>query len=145
MKNIFLSATYKDQRDCIEEVKSKLAELGVKAHHFKEGLFYDGRINVHSHDRCLELVKDIPNYILIVSFKAGSLYEGENSAYDGLTVTHSEFRTACEACTDDRRIYTFVRKEVWDLYKAYKDIPESERNRICRTALPSPASPAWHL
>ena len=31
-KEVFLSATYKDQKDCIEEVKSKLAELGVKAH-----------------------------------------------------------------------------------------------------------------
>ena len=75
MKEIFLSATYKDQKDCIEEVKSKLAELGAKAHHFKEGPFFDGRIDIHSHDRCLDLVKKIPNYMLIVSFKAGSLYK----------------------------------------------------------------------
>lgn len=129
-KEVFLSATYKDQKDCIEEVKSKLAELGVKAHHFKEGLFFDGRINIHSHDRCLELVKKIPNYMLIVSFEAGSFYEGKKKAYKGLTVTHSEFRTAHEAFTRNRRVYPFVRKEVWDLYNAMKHIAESERMKL---------------
>lgn len=130
MKEIFLSATYKDQKDCIEEVKSKLAELRVKAHHFKEGPFFEGRIDIHSHDRCLDLVKKIPNYMLIVSFKAGSLYEGKKKAYRGLTVTHSEYKTARETYTRNRRIYPFVRKEIWNLYNATKHIAISDRTQL---------------
>lgn len=128
MKKLFVSATYRDQRDCIEEVKSKLAELGVKAYHFKEGHFYDGRIDIHSHDRCIELVEEIPNYLLIVSFKAGEFYEGEYENYRGLTVTHAEFRAAINAFSKNRRVYPFVRKDAWNFYQSWK-IPVKEGNK----------------
>lgn len=119
-KRLFISATYKDQRDCIEEVKSKLAELGIKTYHFKEGDFYDGRIDVHSHDRCIELVEETPNYILIASLKAGDSYAGKNEDYRDLTVTHAEFKAALKAYNSNRRLFPFVRKEVWDFYNTWK-------------------------
>jgi len=124
MKELFLSATYTDQKDCIEEVKSKLAELGVRAWHFKEGEFYNGRIDIHSHDRCIELVEQIPNYLLIVSYRAGAFYEGGDKSYNGLTVTHSEFKAAFKATKKDqnRRLYPFVRKEVWNIFNTWKDL-----------------------
>ena len=68
--------------------------------------------------------------MLIVSFKAGSLYEGKKKAYRGLTVTHSEYKTARETYTRNRRIYSFVRKEVWDLYNATKHIAIPERTQL---------------
>jgi len=118
MTELFLSATYNDQKDCVEEVKSKLAEFGVSTCHFKEGEFYNGRIDIHSHDRCIELVEQIPNYLLIVSYRAGSFYEGINKNYSGLTVTHSEFKAALNATQKDsnRRLYPFVRKDVWSFF-----------------------------
>ncbi|MCK4817200.1 DUF4062 domain-containing protein [bacterium] len=124
MTELFLSATYNDQRDCVEEVKSKLAELGVSTCHFKEGEFYNGRIDIHSHDRCIELVEQIPNYLLIVSYRAGAFYEGINKNYSGLTVTHSEFKAALNATKKDpnRRLYLFVRKEVWYFFNYWKDL-----------------------
>lgn len=122
IKKVFLSATYMDQKDCIEEVKSKLAEMGIEAHHFKEGDFYNGRIDVHSHDRCLQLVKKIPNYLLIVGFKAGDFYKGKNKNYHGLTITHAEFKAAVKAYNSKRRLFKFVRKEVWDFYQISKDL-----------------------
>ena len=120
MTEVFVSATYRDQRDCIEEVKSRLAELGVKAWHFKEGHFYDGRIDRHAHDRCIEFVERVPNYIVVISFEAGNYYEGENDLYRGLTITHAEFRAAINAFNSKRRIYTFVRKDAWCFYNSWK-------------------------
>ena len=124
MKELFLSATYNDQKDCVEEVKSKLAELDVRAWHFKEGEFYNGRIDIHSHDRCIELVEQIPNYLLIVSYRAGAFYEGKDKNYSGLTVTHSEFIAARRATKENpnRRLYPFVRKEVWSFFNSWKDM-----------------------
>lgn len=123
IKKLFLSATYIDQKDCVEEVKSKLAELEVSTCHFKEGEFYNGRIDIHPHDRCIELVEQIPNYLLIVSYRAGTFYEGINKDYNGLTVTHAEFKAALNATKKDtnRRLYLFVRKEVWYFFNQWKD------------------------
>jgi hypothetical protein len=129
MTKLFLSATYSDQKDCVEEVKSKLAELGVSTCHFKEGEFYNGRIDIHSHDRCIELVEQIPNYLLIVSYRAGAFYEGVNKNFNGLTVTHSEFKAALNATRIDtnRRLYPFVRKEVWHFFNIWKDLVIKEQ------------------
>ena len=129
MKKIFISATYKDQRDLIEEVKSKLSELEVEPSHFKEGEFFNGRIDIHSHDRCIELVEEIPNYILIVSYKAGSLYDGTNENYRGLRITHAEFKAAHSATVEDnkRRIYPFVRKEVWNYFVQWKELLQENK------------------
>lgn len=129
MTELFLSATYNDQKDCVEEVKSKLAELGVSTYHFKEGEFYNGRIDIHSHDRCIELVEQTPNYLLIVSYRAGSFYEGINKDYSDLTVTHSEFKAALNATINDssRRLYPFVRKEVWQFFSHWKDLVIEEK------------------
>lgn len=124
MAELFLSATYEDQKDCIEEVKSKLAELGVKTYHFKEGEFYNGRIDIHSHDRCIQLAGQIPNYLLIVSYEAGDLYEGTNKSYSKLTITHAEFKAAHNATKRDpnRRMFYFVRKEVWFFFNQWNDL-----------------------
>lgn len=116
MKRVFLSATYEDQTDLIEEIKSKMAELGVKVIHFKEPDFYDGRAGIHSHDICIEKVKITPNYILIVNSRAGSDYEGNNSDYRGLSLTHAEFRSAWESTNKNKKMYCFVRKKVMDFY-----------------------------
>lgn len=129
-KRVFVSATYEDQKDCVEEVKSKLAELGIRPFHFKEGTFYNGRIEMHSHDRCLKQVEEIPNYILIVSFRAGSLYAGNYNTYRGLTITHAEFKTALKANNSSRRLFPFVRKEVWDFYNTWKTTVNEGREPI---------------
>lgn len=129
-KRIFLSGTYEDQVDCIEEIKSKLGEQGVSVVHFKEGGFPNGIPGVHPHDLCLKNVEDTQNYLLIVGEKAGSEYEGEKKDYHGLTVTHAEFRTALAASTNDdhRRLFLFIRQKVLDTYSAWKSLSEKARN-----------------
>ena len=42
-RRVFLSGTYEDQNDCIEEIKNNLAGQGITVLHFKEGDFYGGR------------------------------------------------------------------------------------------------------
>jgi len=82
-KSVFLSGTYEDQIDCIEEVKSLMGELGIIVTHFKEGCFQDGS-TVHAHDICLEEVHKVKNYLLILDRVMGSDYEGAKIKYRGL-------------------------------------------------------------
>jgi len=123
-KRVFLSATYEDQVDCIEEIISKLNENGINVIQFTRGGFPDGRIGVHPHDVCLENVENTPNYIIIVGYKAGADYEGVKPDYCGLTVTHAEFRTAYEASVkdDNRRSFFFVRQKIVDTYSTWKSL-----------------------
>lgn len=128
IKKVFLSATYEDQVDCIEEIKSKLAERRIKVHHFKQGDFHDGRLEVHPHDFCIEKVKKIPNYLLIVSFMAGANHEGNNDHFRELTVTHAEFKAAYDAYNENRRLFCFIRRKVSDSYNFWKTC--SKRNKV---------------
>ena len=123
-KRVFLSATYEDQVDCIEEIRSKLNENEINVIHFRRGGFPDGRIGVHPQDVCLENVENTPNYIIIVDRKAGADYEGVKPDYHGLTVTHAEFRTAYEASLKDenRRSFFFVRQIIVDTYSTWKSL-----------------------
>ncbi len=125
-KGVFLSATYEDQIDCIEEIKSMLAELNVKVHHFKGGDFQNGRADINPDDRCIEKIAQVPNYMLIVSYRAGSDYGGANTDYKGLTVTHAEFRVAHDDYNrkkPDKKLFCFVRKKVADSYDIWKKQP----------------------
>lgn len=126
MMRVFLSATYEDQMDLIEEIKSKLAELGVNVIHFKNPGFYDGRTGTHAHDICIEKVEETPNYLLIVNYRAGADYNGENPDYQELSLTHAEFQSAYRSITENRRMYCFVRRKVMDLYNIWREM--SERN-----------------
>lgn len=129
MIRVFLSATYEDQMDLIEEIKSKLAELGINVVHFKEPGFYDGRTGIHKDDICIEKVESIPNYLLIVSYRAGSDYLGNNPDYRKLSLTHAEFQSAYSSISENRKMYCFVRKKVMDFYNIWKEL--SNRNEDC--------------
>ncbi|MEK6857794.1 MAG: DUF4062 domain-containing protein [Nanoarchaeota archaeon] len=128
MKRVFLSATYEDQMDLIEEIKSKLAELGVNVIHFKEPDFYDGRSGIHAHDICIEKVESTPNYLLIISYRAGSDYLGNNPDYQELSLTHAEFHSAYSSISENRKMYCFVRKKVMDFYNIWKELPVRNDN-----------------
>jgi hypothetical protein len=128
MKRVFLSATYEDQTDLIEEIKSKLAELEIKVIHFTEPDFFDGRTGIHSHDICIEKVKSIPNYLLIMNYTAGSNYKGNNPDYKGLSITHAEFRSALESINENRKMYCFVRRKVMDIYDIWKQSSNNHKN-----------------
>src|SRR3972149_1390980 len=123
MKRVFLSATYEDQMDLIEEIKSKLAELEIKVIHFKEPDFFNGKTGVHSHDICIEKVRETPNYLLIVNYRAGIDYEGSISDYHGLSLTHAEFRSALESTSKNRKMYCFVRRKVMEFFEIWKHLP----------------------
>lgn len=131
MKRVFISATYEDQIDLIEEIKSKLAELGVETIHFKNYGFYNGRSEIHAHDICIEKVESTSNYLLIVNYRAGMDYTGNNPAYRDLSLTHAEFQSAHGAINENRKMYCFVRKKVMDFYNIWKDLPEKNSSSSC--------------
>jgi len=131
IKRVFLSATYDDLTDLIEEIKSKLAAWGIKVVHFKNPDFHSGQTNIHRHDICLKYAKNIPNYLLIVDRRAGENYKGKNSKYRGLAITHAEFKAAYKATKgknkNKRKMYIFIRKNCWNNYQLWKKT--SRRNR----------------
>ncbi len=129
MKRVFLSATYEDQMDLIEEIKSKLAELGVNVIHFKEPDFYNGRTGIHKDDICIEKVESTPNYLLIVNYRAGCDYTGNNPMYKELSLTHAEFQTAYSSISENRKMYCFVRKKVMDIYNIWKELSGRNKDR----------------
>lgn len=132
-KSVFLIGTYEDQIDCIEEVKSLLAELGIIVHHFKEGGFQDGRL-VHSHDRCLEKVHEVKNYLLILDRVMGSDYEGEKIKYKGLSITEAEFEEAYDESVrngeDNMRLFLFCRRKVHDSYDMWKKMKSTKDKNL---------------
>lgn len=62
--------------------------------------------------------------------KKDKVYEGTNEKYRGLTITHAEFKAALLATEKDerRRLYPFVRKDVWSFYKQWKDLVREGQN-----------------
>lgn len=129
MKRVFLSATYEDLMDLIEEIKSKLAELGVDVIHFKEPDFYDGRTGIHKDDICIEKAESAPNYLLIVNYRAGCEYAGNNPMYKELSLTHAEFQAAYSSISENKKMYCFVRKKVMDFYSIWKELPDTSKDR----------------
>jgi len=132
-KKVFLSATYKDIVDCIEEIKSKLAGLGIRVMHFKDSGFHDGTIKRYPHDICIDKAIKTSNYLLILDRRAGQDYKGKNKKYRGLTVTHAEFRAFYNVARrrgKNRKMYLFVRKNVKENYNLWKQTKPAHRKRI---------------
>ena len=129
VKRVFISGTYEDQIDLIEEIRSKLEGEGIAVVHFKSPEFYNGKVLVHPHDLCLQHVENTANYLLIVGQKAGEDYHGEDTTYQGLTVTHAEFRTALKTFDkdDSRSLFVFVRQRIMDSYYIWNSLSNSQR------------------
>lgn len=130
-KKVFLSATYEDSVDLIETIKSKLAECGFKVIHFKNYDFHNGDVTKHIHDVCIDKAKNAPCYLLIIDRKQGEHYAGNNTNYEGLTVTHAEFKAACAPPNNkNKKIFIFVRKNVSLYFDLWKKTPSEQRANL---------------
>lgn len=130
-KEVFLSATYEDLKDLIEEVKSILAERGYKVIHFKNYDFHNGTSSKHRHDVCVDKAKGTPCYLLIIDGRGGALYDGDYTDYRGLTVTHAEFKAASSQPNNkNKKIFIFVRKDVRLYFGLWKKTAPGQRDSL---------------
>lgn len=93
VREIFLSSTFRDISPYRDIAANVLAEERYKVIR-SENLDFAKGSGDHKHDICLRRVDETPNFLLVVSWRAGQEYEGKNSDYAGLTVTHAEAKRA---------------------------------------------------
>ena len=117
---LFLSSPCSGLRDLRAEIAAFLESRGATVAHNEAPQFHDGNQGIHPHDVCLRKVDDTPIFLSIVDTEAGSLYEGVEEEYRGLTVCHAELKRALKK-KNDKRIFVFVRQEVLVCYEAWKD------------------------
>jgi hypothetical protein len=87
---VFISSTYYDMRHVRNAVKNFIKSIGfepVLSEEFK--VFYDH--GKSAQQACLDEIKKCDIYILIIGGRYGSIFPNET-----LSITHKEFREACE-------------------------------------------------
>jgi len=115
-KKVFLSSTFRDlsyHRNLAAEV---LIKEGYKVIRSEDSDFAKGS-GAHKHDICLQRVDETPNFLLIIDWYAGQPYEGVNSDYAGLTITHAE---AKRAFIKQGGWHCFAKQEVITTYNIWK-------------------------
>jgi hypothetical protein len=106
---VFLGSTANDLHDVRAELIKVLLSLpNVNLICFEKSFIVSP--GLHTHDVCLENVKRCDLYLLIISERYGSLYEGSQAELKNLSVTQAEVRTAINC---GKHLRTFVRNTVW--------------------------------
>jgi len=119
-KKIFLSSTVFDLLDLRPTLASALEALGMYEVVYNESSKFPVKHGLHSHDICLDVVKECDIYILVIDKRYGGTYAGTKYPKKDVSITWYEYIIAFEQNKD---IYTFVRKETWGerpIYKKYK-------------------------
>lgn len=116
MAKVFLSSTFRDlsyYRDLAADV---LTQEGYKVIRSEDPIFARGS-GAHRHDICLKQVDKTPGFLLIIDWYAGQKYEGKNTDYRGLSITHAEAKRAFKK---KRGWHCFVKHEVITTYNLWK-------------------------
>ena len=119
-KKVFLSSTISDLKDLRPTLASLLGASGIFEVVYSESANFPLKKGVHAHDICLDMVKECDVYILVVDRRYGETYAGTMYPKKNVSITWYEYIIAYQ---EDKEIYTFVRKEIWDergIYKAHK-------------------------
>lgn len=124
MKKVFISSTCFDLVDIRAEIAASLEAWGYEPV-YNESPNFPKRPGLHSHDICIEAVKDCDYYLLIVDKRYGGPYSGgiiKNT--DGKSITWCEAEAAYEK---GMPVFTFVRKNTWTERPIYKNNKEGNQ------------------
>ncbi len=115
-KTIFLSSTAYDLPDLRPEVSAFLKQHGFQVL-YHESSHFPKKKGMHSHDACLDAVKECDVFILVIDRRWGGDYCGTKYPRRDISITWYEYQIALE---ENREIHTFVRDKVWNERKTYK-------------------------
>ncbi|NUM37262.1 MAG: DUF4062 domain-containing protein [Candidatus Brocadiae bacterium] len=74
----------------------------------------------HSHDICLNAVKDCKFFILVIGNRYGGLYSGNDyPEFENISIMHAETKLAIAS---KLKLLTFVRKNIFDERVTFKKI-----------------------
>lgn len=121
---VFIASTKygrKDKYNGLQDIRARLPmflmEIGFSPIYYESPDF-----NVpqgHSHDICLDAIKNCDIFLLIIGPRYGGEYSGSKyPEMKNLSITHAETRLAAKL---NRRIYSFIRQNIFDERKTYKD------------------------
>ena len=105
-------STGHDLHDLRDEVSEKLIELNFHPLAFERPDFPVEPF-VHSHDACLQALKNADIVILLIDKRAGGFYVGSSD----ITITEEEYNASI---TNDKIVIPFVRKKAWEDRFAYQ-------------------------
>lgn len=79
--------------------------------------YFPKKHGLHSHDICLDAVKECDLYLLIIDKRYGGNYSGDKYPKENISITWYETKIAFQ---EKKEIYSFVRDEVWNERPTYK-------------------------
>lgn len=115
-KKVFISSTSFDLKDLRAELAEALKEWGYLPI-WNESPVFPKKHGFHSHDICLDAVKECDIYLLIIDRRYGGIYAGENYPKENISITWYETKIAVE---EEKEMFIFVRDEVWNERPTYK-------------------------
>jgi predicted ATPase len=119
VKKTFVASTSYDLKDVRAEVIHFLKEDYKQELVYFESPDFPVEEGLHSHDICIDAVKDCDAFLLIIGGRYGGSYHGTKYPnFVGKSITWAE---TCCAYSNNIPVYTFVRSSVWDERPAYKN------------------------
>jgi len=115
-KKIFISSTYFNLKDLRAEIAKALKEWGYTPI-WNESPDFPTKPGLHSHDICLDVVKECDIYLLIIDKRYGGTYAGNKYPKEDISITWYETKIALQ---EHKEIHIFVRDEVWNERPTYK-------------------------
>lgn len=115
-KKVFISSTSHDLKDLRSEVAKALKDWGFDPIWHESPDFPD-KHGVHSHDICLDVVKECDIYLLIIGGRYGGTYSGNKYPKEDISITWYETKIAFQ---ENKRMFKFIREEVWNERATYK-------------------------
>ena len=120
IKKIFISSTAYDLIDLRAEVVNALSQWGLQTVNH-ENPDFPIPSGMHSHDVCLEAVKQSDIFMLIIDERYGGVYTGQDPQYQdkNLSITRCEANVAYH---NKKKFHAFVRDNVWNERKTYNNL-----------------------
>jgi len=113
---VFISSTSFDLKDLRAELAEALKEWGYFPI-WNESPDFPKTPGLHSHDVCLDAVKECDIYLLIIDRRYGGTYTGEKYSKEDISITWYETKIAFQ---ENKEMLSFVRDEVWNERPTYK-------------------------
>lgn len=115
-EKVFISSTCFDLQDLRAELAHILDEWGYEPV-WNESPHFPKTSGLHSHDICLDAVKQCDIYILVIDKRYGGTYAGEKYPKEDISITWYEAKLALQ---EQKEVHCFVREEVWNERPTYK-------------------------
>lgn len=116
-KKVFICSTSFDLKDTRAEIRNALLNWGYEPILF-ESPDFPVQKGLHSHDVCLDAVKECDLFLLIIGSRYGGIYHGNKyPKMNELSITRAESRIALD---EGLEFKTFIRDDIWNERATYK-------------------------